>query len=186
MRTLDSYLKEARVMILKWGQPYMTRDDQIVGNVARAIMRAENNYSPSHNSGAAIGTLRVTYARNEILNTFRKYRSIARRGVHISLNAEHDFGRSGSPFTFAETLEDRSEHFIETIINEDTLKETKTKVRYMLEDSYLSIKQRRYLKAKYVEGLSSKQIAERFNVSKQAVSEGLLKGISKLKEVLAA
>lgn len=185
MRKLDSYLKEAKVMILRWGQRWMLNDEQIVGEVAGAIMRAEDNYDPEHNSGAAMGTLRVTYGRNAILNTFRKHRAMTKRGKHYSLNLEND-SPSGAPFTLAETLEDKSEHFIDTIISEDTIEENKERVRKMLEDSYLSRKQKQYLRAKYMEGLSSKEIAEKFNVSKQAVSEGLLKGLSKLREVVAA
>ena len=52
-----------------------------------------------------------------------------------------------------------------------------------MDDSYLSPKQREYLTAKYVDGLSSKEIAEKFSVSKQAVSEGLSKGLNKLREI---
>ena len=185
MRTLDSYLKEAKVMILKWGQRWMLNDEQIVGDVANAIMRAEDSYDPDHNSGAAMGTLRVTYGRNEILNIFRKHRAITKRGQHYSLNRDHD-SPSGTPFTFAEALEDKSEHFIDTIISEDTIEENKERVRKMIEDSYISKKQKQYLRAKYMEGLSSKEIAEKFNVSKQAVSEGLLKGLAKLREIMSA
>ena len=185
MRTLDSYLKEAKVMILKWGQGWMIKDDQIVGDVANAIIRAENNYKPDHDSGAAMSTLRVTYGRNEILNTYRKRRAVTKRGTHHSIDKEHD-SPSGKPFTFAEALEDKSEHFIDTILNEDAVEENKEEVRKILEHPYLSKRQKQYLDAKYMEGLTSKEIAEKFNVSKQAVSEGLLKGLSKLKEIMSA
>ena len=43
MRTLASYLEEAKAMILKWGEKWMLKDDQVLGQVASSIMRAEND-----------------------------------------------------------------------------------------------------------------------------------------------
>ena len=79
MRSLDSYLEEAKGMILKWGSLWMLKDDQILGQVASAIMRAENDHNPEHDSGATVVTLRVTYGRREIWNVYRKQNSIMKR-----------------------------------------------------------------------------------------------------------
>ena len=66
---------------------------------------------------------------------------------------------------------------------EQSLKEKKEKARELLSDSYLTDRQREFLEAKYIEGLTSKEISERFNVSKQAVSDCLGRALNKLKEI---
>jgi len=181
MRTLASYLEEAKAMILKWGEKWMLKDDQVLGQVASSIMRAENDYDPEHSSGASVVTFRITYGKREIWNVYRKKKSMNDKGLHFSIDAQHDKG--SKPFSFAETLEDKSPTFLDDIVTDDELEEKKKRVRDLLDDSYLSPKQREYLTAKYVDGLSSKEIAEKFSVSKQAVSEGLSKGLNKLREI---
>ena len=180
MRSLDSYLEEAKGMILKWGSLWMLKDDQILGQVASAIMRAENDHNPEHDSGATVVTLRVTYGRREIWNVYRKQNSIMKKGIHYSINAEV---KNTDGFTFADAIEDKSEHFLEAMEKEQSLKEKKEKVRELLSDSYLTDRQREFLEAKYIEGLTSKEISERFNVSKQAVSDCLGRALNKLKEI---
>ena len=182
MRSLDSYLEEAKGMILKWGSLWMLKDDQILGQVASAIMRAENDHNPEHDSGATVVTLRVTYGRREIWNVYRKQNSINKRGRHFSIDTQHDTGAS-KPFSFAETIEDKSDSFLEIIQEEQELEDKKKKVRELLSDSYLTDRQREFLEAKYIEGLTSKEISERFNVSKQAVSDCMGRALHKLKEI---
>lgn len=180
MRSLDSYLEEAKAMILKWGSKHWLKDDQIVGQVATAIMRGEHDYNPSHESKATIVTLRITYGRREIYNIYRKINSIMSKGIHYSIDAEV---KNTDGFSFADSIEDKSETFSELMDKQETVEEKKEMVKKLLSDSYLTKRQRECLTAKYVEGLTSKEIAERFSVSKQAVSECLKKGMTKLKEI---
>ncbi len=180
MRSLDSYLEEAKAMILKWGSFWMIEDEQILGDVATSIMRAEHDHDPEHGSGATMVTLRITYGRRTIWNAYRKKNSMMKRGIHYSINAEV---KNTDGFTFADSIEDKSDHFLETMEQEQTLKDDKQKVRELLSDSYLTDRQREYLEAKYIEGLTSKEISERFNVSKQAVSDCLGRALNKLKEI---
>ena len=129
MRSLDSYLEEAKGMILKWVSLWMLKDDQILGQVASAIMRAENDHNPEHDSGATVVTLRVTYGRREIWNVYRKQNSIMKKGIHYSINAEV---KNTDGFTFADAIEDKSEHFLEAMEKEQSLKEKKEKARELL------------------------------------------------------
>ena len=69
-RTLANYTKEAMCLIGRFGQSWMLNSEDIITNVANAIMRAEWDFDPDR--GVKRSTLRITYARYQIITEFRE------------------------------------------------------------------------------------------------------------------
>ena len=94
-RTLANYTKEAMCLIGRFGQPWMFDNEDIISNVANAIMRAEWDFDPDR--GVKRSTLRITYARYQIITEFRRIKQLAARPAHFSIEAER-FSKEGSLF----------------------------------------------------------------------------------------
>ena len=77
MRDLESYIVEAQRQIGKWGGRWMRNNEDVIANVASAIIRAEHDHDPT--KGASLSTLRCVYGRRQI---WAEYRSMKRKIVN--------------------------------------------------------------------------------------------------------
>ena len=178
-RTLANYTKEAMCLIGRFGQPWMLNNDDVIANVVNAIIRAEWDFDPSR--GVKRSTLRITYARYQIITEFRELAKWSKRPSHFSIEAErvNKEGRSfKSDIGHVEDYRAPYDPDAETKEQEDVLKK---RVSKMLKSKTLTKKQRRYLKLHYLKGKSVIQLADKFQCSKQAVSQVINGGLNKLK-----
>ena len=179
-RTLDNYLDEARGMIGRWGQLWMLKNDDVIANVAHAIMRAEHDFDPTR--GCKRVTLRCTYGRRAIIKEFRTLNRMSYRPAHFSIDKEW-VGNDGVTYrNGGKEIEDRRESLDEYIDKHEEADKQKRIAKKVLKNKCLTVKQRRYLKMHYLKGKSVKEIAEIRGCSKQAVSQVLQGGLSKLQK----
>ena len=173
MRDLESYIVEAQRQIGKWGGRWMRNNEDVIANVASAIIRAEHDHDPT--KGASLSTLRCVYGRRQI---WAEYRSMKRKivnGIPLPIDAA-DF----------EFVEDNSEPFVDTILRKEEMVVARKRATDILKKSkLLSPKQRKYLKARFLRGRSVKEIAESNKISKQGVAESISNGLKKLRKELA-
>ena len=184
-RDVYSYLNEARAMILKWGYPAMANDEDIVTNVASAIAKAEYDFDPSR--GVKRSTFRITYGQRLVWAEAKKLKTRSKRPTHFSLNQESSdksyTGSSGSNKNHIE-VEDYREPITEAIETKQQKERIKKKVDKVLKSKVLTPKQRKYLRMHYLRGHSVSDLAERNGCSKQAVSEIIRTGVTKLQKEL--
>ena len=181
-RTLANYTKEAMCIIGRWGRPWMLYDNDVIANVINAIIRAEYDFDPSR--GFKRSTLRITYARYQIISEFRNIKRLDKRPIHFSIDADFS-GKYGSTYTMSSSLEDYREPFTPTAETNDHIAKQKRVVNKLLKTKALTKLQRKYLKLRYLKQMSAAEMSKKFNCSKQAVNCVLQCALSNIRKELA-
>lgn len=179
-RTLESYLKEARAMVNRWGSPWMRSDEDVITNVANAIARAEMDFDPTR--GCKRVTLRCTYGRRQIWTEVSKRMTIAKRPTHYSVNVDDESGKR------AFEIPDSSEPVIETLIKKERAERMMSQIRSLLDrrkvNPPLTRKQKDCLRMRFLDNMSVVEIAEYKKCSKQAVDQLIRHGINNMQREL--
>jgi DNA-directed RNA polymerase sigma subunit (sigma70/sigma32) len=179
-RTLQSYLKEARAMVGRWGTPWMRSDEDVITNVANAIARAEIDFDPAR--GYKRVTLRCTYGRRQIWAEVSKRVTIAKRPTHYSVSADDKSGR------MAFEVADDFEPVLETLIKKERVEGMMSQLRKILDrrrvNPPLTRRQKDCLRMSFFDNMSVSKIAEHKKCTKQAVDQLLKHGIKNLQGVL--
>jgi DNA-directed RNA polymerase sigma subunit (sigma70/sigma32) len=182
-RTLQSYLKEARAMVGRWGTPWMRSDEDVITNVANAIARAEIDFDPAR--GCKRVTLRCTYGRRQIWAEVSKRMTIAKRPTHYSLNVDNDRSEGGSR---AFEVADNFEPVLETLIKKERVESMVSQLRKILDrrrvNPPLTRRQKDCLRMRFFDNMSVVKIAKHKKCTKQAVDQLLRHGIKNLQGVL--
>ena len=183
-RTLANYIKEAKCIIGRWGQPWMQSSEDVIANVANAIMRAEWDFDPSR--GVKRSTLRITYARYQIISEFRDIKKLEKRPHHFSLEATSR-GKDGNVYkNNLGDVEDYREPFTPTAETNEYVAQQKSLVNKILKTKALTKLQRKYLKLYYLKQMSTGDMSKKFGCSKQAIHCVVSGGLKKLQKELAS
>ena len=179
-RTLANYTKEAMCLIGRFGQSWMLNSEDVISNVANAIMRAEWDFDPDR--GVKRSTLRITYARYQIITEFRELAKWNNRPSHFSIEAEriNDEGRSFR--SDIGHVEDYREPYNPDAETQETINNQKKQVAKLLKSKSLTKKQRKYLKLYFLKQMSMNDMADKFKCSKQAVNQVVNGGLNKLRK----
>ena len=178
-RSLQSYIEEAKAIIKRWGAPWMIKDEDVVANVASAIAKAEYDFDPSRGNKRV--TVRVTYGRYAVYNEFRRVKRLDdTRPKHFSIDLEHESVSGGSNFSF--DVEDYREPDVPPVEETEVISDRTKYIRGIIRKSKtLTSKQKKYLRMRYLTGISQAEIAERNSCSKQAVNQVINNGIKNLR-----
>jgi DNA-directed RNA polymerase sigma subunit (sigma70/sigma32) len=175
-RTLQSYLKEARAMVGRWGTPWMRSDEDVITNVANAIARAEVDFDPTR--GCKRVTLRCTYGRRQIWAEVSKRMTIAKRPTHYSVSADDDSGKR------AFEIADSSETVLETMVKKERAERMMSQIKSLLDrrrvNPPLTRNQKDCLRMRFFDNMSVKEIAKHKKCSKQAVDQLIRHGIKNM------
>lgn len=182
-RDMESYLQEAQAMIGRFGSMWMLKNEDIIANVASAIAKAEHNFDPSR--GVKRVTVRITYGRNQIIKEVRRIKRLINRPHHFSINADGIDSEGSSYSSDFGHVEDYRQPEVPEIERKENDRSKTKYIRDIINDNKsMTSKQKKYLRMRYITGLSVVDIAERQGCSKQAVSQVLLAGIKSLKRDL--
>ena len=182
-RTLANYTKEAMCIIGRWGRGWMLSDNDVIANVINAIIRAEYDFDPSR--GFKRSTLRITYARYQIISEFRNIKRLEKRPHHFSIDASSR-GRDGNVYkNNLGDIEDYREPFTPTAETNEHIAKQKRVVNKLLKTKALTKLQRKYLKLRYLKQMSAADMSKKFNCSKQAVNCVLQCALSNIRKELA-
>lgn len=186
-RGVESYLQEARAMIGRFGSSWMINDQDVVGNVASAIAKAEHNYDPSRGNKRV--TVRITYGRYQIIKELRDIKKWAKRPTHFSIDApmsprdRHSEENTGKSYG-NDLVDYREPSYVDREREEDIEYKKAMVKRVIRENKTMTKKQKKYLRMRYIKGMEQKHMAEKLGISKQAVNQVVLAGIAKLKKDL--
>ena len=171
-KTLKDYWHEAKRVIGKWGKWEWQLDDECVAFVAYWMMRADWKYDP--NKGAKMSTYRISSGRWALVSWAGNLKKRAEKSKEtLSLNYEVKDDQ-GCHIEFGDTIVESQPE--ENIANELAVK--------LVDHKCLSKSMKLYLKKYYVDGYNCVEIAEQCDISKQAVSEGIRRGVTRLKDAL--
>lgn len=149
-------------------KPSLITDDNI-GLVVSYLVNSDMKYDPSKSS---LRTYRYHGFKNALSKIFEKPKNST-----ISLD---DMVDSQSRYELVSSSDKTPLELFE--LREDEENGT-TRLMELVNHPSLTAKEREYLHLIYVEELDQKEIAERLNITKQAVSFTLIRAIRKLQEV---
>jgi len=171
-KTLKDYWHEAKRVIGKWGKWEWQLDDECVAFVSYWMMRADWKYDPD--KGAKRSTYRINAGRWALVSWAGNLKKRGEKSKEtLSLNHEIK-DNQGHHIEFGDTL-------VEPQPEENIAGELAKK---LVDHECLSKSMKLYLKKYYVDGYNCVEIAKQCNISKQAVSEGIRRGITRLKNAL--
>ena len=166
MKGLKGYLKEAQVIIVKWGPIGLLYDDECVGYVAGKLLEADWKYDPE--KGASQTTWRILCGRWAIYNWIRQRKQQVKKAP-VSLNSVSPSGNS---------------EVWETLADERNLSESREEINIEQPMLRLSTIQREYILKHFREGISMSDIAKEKGITRQAVSISIKGAVEKLKSEL--
>jgi len=161
--SLNEYLKIAENLIMKkW--PNLIYDTENVGEIAAAIMRADNKWEA--NKGATLNTLRVFYAKRAVSKILRRKSTIISKKT-ISLNTK--VGNT----SLIKVLAQKEQH------KEDV--ETLRSISFLTENADLTDAQKRHIDKVFYNSMSLADIAREEKVSRQDIYQSYHSALNKLK-----
>ena len=170
LKTMKEYLKEARYVIIKWGDFNMLKDDDAIADVAHNLMLAEWRYDPT--KGASRLTHRINYGKYAVLDIYKK-RKKESKYRHITINhAESDREEAGIILTD------------EGFRKEEDYRLSVETVENILSNKSINQTQKGYMRERYINGKTLQEIALEFGVSRQAVQQSIANALKNLKKVL--
>ena len=170
LKTMNDYLKEARYVIIKWGDFNMLKDDDAIADVAHNIMLAEWRYDPT--KGASRLTHRINYGKYAVLDVYKK-RKKASKHKHIPINqVESDRDQEGVILTDESYERDEEYRLSSELVNN------------ILDNKCINQIQRRYMRERYIYGRTYQEIATQYRVTRQAVQQSIANALRNLKKVL--
>ena len=170
LKTMNDYLKEARYVIIKWGDFNMLKDDDAVADIAHNIMLAEWRYDPT--KGASRLTHRINYGKYAVLDVYKK-RKKASKHKHITINQmESDRDQEGVILTDESYERDEEYRLSAELVNK------------ILDNKCINQIQRRYMRERYIYGRTYQEIAIQYRVSRQAVQQSIANALKNLKKVM--
>ena len=170
LKTMNDYLKEARYVIIKWGDYNMLKDDDAIADVAHNLMLAEWRYDPT--KGASRLTHRINYGKYAVLDIYKK-RKRASKHKHITIN-QMESDREQEGIILTDESYERGEEY----------KLSAEFVDNILDNKCINKIQRGYMRERYINGKTLQDIALEFGVSRQAVQQSIANALKNLKKVI--
>ena len=170
MKPLNEYLKEARYVIIKWGDFNMLKDDDAIADVAHNLMLAEWRYDPTR--GASRLTHRINYGKYAVLDIYKKRKKESRH-KHIAINQTESNREQEGVILTDESYEREEEYKISAEF-----------VNSILDNKCINKTQKGYMRERYINGKTFQEIADEFGVSRQAVQQSISNALKNLKKVI--
>jgi RNA polymerase sigma factor (sigma-70 family) len=189
--SLSFYLELAKKAIAKFGKNFssniskeMLKSEDAIANVANCIMMADWRWDKDRKGDSGLQKTKYSYRNQCAIWAIKSY--VSRK--------KNKKCKSGIEIN---GLSDDKEYCLLDILCQDNCdpidnlieKETKTNIKEYLdkilshENNLLTSRQCEYIKLYYFEGLTFAQIGKKFNITREAVRQGIKKAISKIKEL---
>jgi RNA polymerase sigma factor (sigma-70 family) len=194
--SLSDYMLLAKKSISKFGNKFyhglstkMLKDEDAIANVANAIMMADWRWDEHYQNAKGTKKNRYSY-RNQcalwaiqtyVTKNHKKYTSI-KNVVSLDFNIDNQ-DDGGSVHNLIEDF--RADTPINILIQKETQEDLKSIVDNMLNLDCLSTRQKDYIKLYYFEGYTFEKIGKKYNITREAVRQGLNKAIKLLRSTIS-
>ena len=190
--SLSTYLLIAKKIISKFASKFysslakeMLQSEDAIGNVANAIMRADEKWSPDYksknNTVRSKHSLRHQYAIWAIIKYIKEKK---RYITHLSLsyqpyNIPDEYGELSG------IMEDKkSPNPIDELILKDNKQYYAYSLDKLLHSKVLTRCQAKYIRGYYLEEKTLQEVGNTHSVSREAVRQGILKGLTSLRSIV--
>lgn len=188
--SLDEYILMSRKIISKMGsgpsRHYLNNED-VVSYVANALMMADWRWDEHYSSKDGRKKNLYSY-RNQCaiwaIQTLTTKHKKSKKNIKIySLDDTigNTDGRNNLDF-----IEDKNDHDPADIVEKDEIDgEIKVLINQLLDGNLISEKNKKYIKMYYFDGQTLEKIGNHFNITREAVRQGINKSLQTFRDILS-
>lgn len=193
--SLNTYLLLAKKAISKFANSMysglsskMLKDEEAISSVANAIMMADwrwdDNYQNSQNTKKSRYSYRnqcAIWAIQTYITKTYKHQNKTKKKV-FSLDFDKNDDESGSIYEKVENLSSQQPDLI--MMEQEEKANLHSNLQSLLSSSILSDRQKDYIKLYYFENQTFEQIGKRYNITREAVRQGLNKALELIRGLI--
>lgn len=192
--SLDQYILLAKKAISKFGNSIyvglskkMLRDEDAICSVANAIMMADWRWDQDYQNAKGTKKTKYSYRNQCALWAIQTYvAQNTKKSKHIKNVYSLDYNTdTENSISIHERIEDNHSYSPEKLA---MLSEEKTATQEFIDTifnlSCLSDRQKDYIRLYYLEGYTFEKIAQKYGITREAVRQGLNKGIGIVKSIM--
>jgi RNA polymerase sigma factor (sigma-70 family) len=190
--TLDTYLLLAKKAISKFANQIfnglskkMLKDEDAVSSVANSIMMADWRWDENYVNKQGTKKTKYSYRNQCALWAIQTYVSkIYKKPKKINNVYSLDFHNEDLECSTHEYIEDKnSRPPDQLLIEEEQKQELSTLIENILDIDYLSDRQKDYIRLYYFEDHTFEQIGKKYDITREAVRQGLNKALNLLRNI---
>jgi RNA polymerase sigma factor (sigma-70 family) len=188
---LNEYLTIAKKVIARFAPDFyptlakdMLKDEDAISDVAYALMEADWKWNPEYRSKTGTVRTKRAYRNQKAIWAIQTYMQKKNR-KHKSISLSYCSKDSSDNSPLSGIIADKKDYnpLIE-IINKDTKQHTQALIDTIFNAGILTDSQIKYIKGYYLEDKTLREVGELYGVSREAVRQGVEKGLEKLKELI--
>jgi len=190
---LDTYLLLAKKSISKFANKVcaglsikMLKDEDAISSVANSIMMADWRWDENYINKAGTKKSKYSYRNQCAIWSIQTYASnMYKKPKNISKVYSLDYlSDNEESYSIYECIEAKQyDNPINNLIKKEEDLNLKTIIEKILQLDCLSDRQKDYIKLYYFEGYTFEKIGKKYNITREAVRQGLSKAINMLKEL---
>lgn len=193
--SLDKYLLLAKKAISKFGNSMyvglsakMLKDEDAICSVANAIMMADWRWDQDYENARGTKKTKYSYRNQCALWAIQTYvTQNTKKSKYIKNVYSLDYKDVDDNISVHEKIQDNQSYSPETIaIAAEQKKATEEFIDTIFNLSCLSDRQKEYIRLYYLEGNTFEKIAKKYGITREAVRQGLNKGISIIKSIMGS
>lgn len=192
--SLESYLLLAKKAISKFANSFfvglskkMLNDEDAICSVANAIMMADWRWDENYTNNK--GTKKTKYSyRNQCalwaIQTYVTKNHSKPKHINKIYSLDHK-SDTNDEISIHECIQDNTSYSPEKLaILSEEKEEIENFINRIFELNCLSDRQKDYIKLYYLEGYTFEKIGQKYNITREAVRQGLNKGIQAIKDLI--
>jgi RNA polymerase sigma factor (sigma-70 family) len=189
--SLSTYLTLSKRVIAKFAPkfyitlaPEMLKSEDAISMIANALMKADAAWSPdyrsSKNTVKTKTSLRNQYAIWAIIKYLKE-----KNKYHHNLSLSYKLHDNDEYNDLSGILVDaKSPNPVDELIKNDTNTNYTYIINQLLSTKYLTSCQSKYIKSYYLEEKTLQEVGNKYGVSREAVRQGISKGLDKLRQIV--
>lgn len=189
--SLSFYLELAQKAIAKFGKNFssniskeMLKSEDAIANVANCIMMADWRWDKDRKGQTGLQKTKYSYRNQCAIWAIKSYVS-RKKNKKCKSGIEINGLSDDKEYCLLDILCQDNSDPVDNLIKKETEVDIKDYLNKILcyKNSVLTPKQCEYIKLYYFEGLTFAQIGKKFNITREAVRQGIKKAISKIQEL---
>lgn len=190
--TLTAYITLAKKSVSKFANQFysglsiqMLKDEDALSSIANAIMMADwrwdENYSNTKGTKKSKYSYRNQCAIWAIQTYVTKYAKNKQKDNTLSL--DHIIDKDNSVTSGVLMADQKTISPLDILIKKESSDHLRKNIDNILSIDFLSERQKDYIKLYYLEGLTFDKIGKKYNITREAVRQGLNKALEVLRKI---
>lgn len=181
---LDDYTIIARKLIGRFAK-HLINNDEAIGEVVSAIVKADLDWNPNYrskktNKVCSLRSLRTQRSRWAIQRYLKK-----NSNTHPTISLSYRLNKDDDTVQLSGMVEDhRIPNPCDILIERETKENQLQLLNHFLTSGIISKTQEKYIRAYYLDEKTLKEVGDMYEVSKEAVRQGIKLGIESIRKHL--